>query len=43
MKHNRIIGGGAEGASVEHLANTFNFSHGRKVPKRLFLEQDIGR
>lgn len=24
-------GGGAEGASVEHLANTFNFSHGRKV------------
>ena len=26
-----IVGGGEEGATVEHLANTFNFSHGRKV------------
>ena len=30
-KHHRIEGGGEEGASVEHLANTFNFSHGQKV------------
>ena len=30
-KHHCIEGGGEEGASVEHLANTFNFSHGQKV------------